>query len=746
MVRPVPFPEQIDDNTLKIKNVSISSNNLNITYSGSPVSNCNDDCITAAWKPDTIKTGHSIIGYACAEPCGYWGITPDSSSTKMLNGLSEMINPWVTTLKSDNSCGTSLNKPDNMTKYLSGIKGCIEKDGWGGQTYISIGGWAQGYTFQQRLTKEFGDNIANPKKGPIKEVIGCFSSTDTVCSDHPSGKILPKLSDGSNNNWGYWCFTKYGIQKNSTGLSQGGIACDGGTLTQNPSSCWDAIDNNLISQFISYAKSNNYDGIDIDYEPGGDVGNQPFNGYYLYEISYSANKNNNLNIVHAPLNNFFFDNPNWTCVNYSNLTGNINKKTELTSDGYKCEENGGYGHILFSLHQQHIYLNNIFIQFYNNPPGPCDATTTTNYCVTSGTIGAIKSENGKAEEGNYYTIGNNPHIESESTGNNVSNACSGGAGFIEGSNNTYLLQCTYENEEKEWAYKNAGYTYAGEEHPNMSGQYVGDPLGVYVKDNNKWLATTREEDKLWLVPSYYDNGSNPTNGFNIGGIKNVISIMLLAKSYQPNAPISFGTVPPRGGNSNNLSTNMIKDIFRYLTGLQKTIDNDVKNNTQSPILNYLMMNLYNNGRLRVEGMNESYWKLNWGGSPGTSSFCSKYPNYSTTMKESDKLFGGVGAWSIYWTELAKESNNNNWLDGLKEVFSIEGLNEDELKGQECKYSTGGGGGNTGTCNTQCAPSECTWPGQCTSECSGYYTKSTNSNGVCYKDKIAGSGMECCTGE
>ena len=46
---------------------------------------------------------------------------------------------------------------------------------------------------------------------------------------------------------------------------------------------------------------------------------------------------------------------------------------------------------------------------------------------------------------------------------------------------------------------------------------------------------------------------------------------------------------------------MIKDIFRYLTGLQKTIDNDVKNNTQSPILNYLMMNLYNNGRLRVEG-------------------------------------------------------------------------------------------------------------------------------------------------
>ena len=94
---------------------------------------------------------------------------------------------------------------------------------------------------------------------------------------------------------------------------------------------------------------------------------------------------------------------------------------------------------------------------------------------------------------------------------------------------------------------------------------------------------------------------------------------------------------------------------------------------------------------------------------------------------------------------AKESNNNNWLDGLKEVFSIEGLNEDELKDknvnivqEEVEVILVHVILNVLHLNVH---------GQVNvPQCSGYYTKSTNSNGVCYKDKIAGSGMECCTGE
>lgn len=730
MVTTAPHPSNVEDTTLKIKSISISSNNLNITYSGIPVAKCDDNCIKSAWiKANSVNPNTQLIAYACGTPCGAWGIKANNESTRMLNGINEIITPWVTTLGSDNLCTktNSINTPDTISDYLNEIKGCIEK--WQGTTYLSIGGWAEGYTFNQSTEP---NTIVSYDKGPIKSQISCFDSNLEICQDHPSTKILTK-----GKNWGYWCFEKSStdIIVEKSGTYNKGIECDGGTLKQFPNSCWDIINDTKgsptsIEAILNYAKSKNYNGIDIDYEPNGSINNQAFDGYYIYKISYEA-FNQFHNVVNAPLNNFFLDNSEWTFVNYNYFSeGGDLKKNNKSEKGYRCEGPGGYGSILFNLHYNKIFLNNLFIQFYNNPPGLCDATTTTNYCITSGTTGEIDKQGGK-----YYTIGP---------------ACSGGSGKSNlGSDETILLQCNYKENKKTptspdakgWAYENNGYTYSGDTYPNMAGNYSGDPLGYFVEKDNPWLITTEEDDKLWQVESSYSNQkSDNSDTFMIGGIRNTISIILLAKAYHPEALISFGTVPPSGGNSGNLSTKMIQDIFRYLNGLQNAIDNDIMQNKQSPILNFLMMNLYKNNRLQFKPMIENidptlnddqvnsrvneYWKTYWGGVPGKSMFCTKYPGYN----KKTKLFGGIGAWSVYWTELAKGSDNTDgtsstWIESLKSIFDVTELNDTTLKGKECVVQDNS---NVSYCNYE---GNCYYGQTCISngQCKGYVY--VNKNGI-----------------
>jgi hypothetical protein len=693
---------------------------------------CEATCGKSPWTPTDIPQGLNIIGYSCGSACGAWGLKANQEAVKLLYGVGEIIVPWVTTLASDNSCSTTgiLNEPKDMTDFLTNIDTCIKSDKWKGEKYISIGGWSQGYTFKQGNTKALPANIVSiTTPGPIKTVVPCFNNTkDQICSDHPSTKIL-----GGTANWGYWCFTqdKASIDISKTGSSQKGIGCDSGTLTTTPKNCWTSVGSSQINEFISYAQTNNYNGIDIDYESGGEVGNQPYNGYYMYLISKRANEKK-LKVVHAPLNNFFFDNKNWDYVKYNttDYTDIMNKSTTSTA-GYKCEEPGGYGHLLFTLHTQGINLQNIFIQFYNNPPGPCDATPgAKNYCITSGTIGSIDTT-----QGLYYTMGNDPNLPSTSQNRNEPSGCSGGAGYVKDGKKTTLLQCNYEDERTTsgWAWEQDGFTYGGTTNKKMTGQFAGDPIGVFVKDDNPWLATKRTDDLDWQVPSTTDNDPTSTDkSMTIGGIKNTLYVMLLAKAYQPESPISFGTVPPRGGNASNLSTNMIKDIFMHLMGLQKSIDADVTTGKQSSILNELMMDLYKNGRLKVVGMDTAYWTKYWGGTPGTDKFCTLYPKFiNTNMKESDKLFGGIGAWSIYWTELAKEGGTDvSWLETLKKIFQI-----DEMPATvptECEYKGGGGGGtNTGFC---CYEGDC--PNSTTKNCSSASTCPPTYNG---KSLLSGTG-------
>ena len=115
--------------------------------------------------------------------------------------------------------------------------------------------------------------------------------------------------------------------------------------------------------------------------------------------------------------------------------------------------------------------------------------------------------------------------------------------------------------------------------------------------------------------------------------------------------------------------------------------------TNGGILQYLLTTLHENGRLTDmfeiyndptpinvnEKTEKDYWAKWWGGSPdkkaGSYSTCgSTYPNYKKDMKQSDKLFGGIGAWSIYWTEIASTAGvgdeKNYWLKNLKEIFHI----------------------------------------------------------------------------
>jgi hypothetical protein len=668
-----------------IKSININSNNLTISYA------CKVDP-TPAWTKADIPPGLNLVAYSCgAGECGSWGLQGKQSDVPLLNGIKEIIVPWVTTIKAGyNSCNSpsSLTYPVSMNTFLNNIKGCIND--WKGKKYISFGGWGEGYTFVQakHKTSQTDNYIPDIKEvdnsiGPIKSVYACFNrgKSNILCNSHPSTTIT---IDGSS--WGYWCSTKATLSETQTGTDQGAIACDGGTLTSNPSNCWPGVDN-LISTFLDYAQKaeNKYDGIDIDYEPGGDVGNQPFNGYYLYEMSRQA-KGRNLEIVHAPLNNFFFNNTNWTYVNYNFNESLVFNNTQ--SNGYQCEK-GGYGDLIYGLHKQQIYLDNIFIQFYNNPPSICDASATANdYCITSGNIGSIDNTPGK-----YYTIGT---------------ACSGGSDFTTESGEIKLLQCNYSEDKGSWAWQKAGYLYSGQpnQFPNMSGQYAGDPMGYYVKDDNPWLITSRSDDKPWQVSSFKDT-SNSID-ITLGGIKNTISVILMAKTYQPESRVSFGTVPPGGGNCSNLSTRMVKDIFEHFMGLQNKIDSEINNGTQvSTTLQGLMIDIYKGNRLR--NIKNSDWITYWGGPPtDLKTFCKKYPGYDNNDM-SYKLFGGIGAWSIYWTETAAGgTGGRNWIQSIKDIFHVKGI---DISQKACQLPTG----CVGECNNYCnyEPNWCYYGDRCT---------------------------------
>lgn len=631
------------------------------------------------WKryKGDIPKGIEIITYSCGSgTCGDWALKGTESDLELLNGCTQIINPWVTTIDQsdcrptgnpskselllENTCYTEPNKtcaPSKMNTFLEKNESCIKA--WGGKKILSLGGWAEGYTFSQERMKEDDPKgyVPADSNGPIKRVVPCFDSTETICSDHPSTNILPK-----GKNWGYWCFTKSDIDLNKTGIEQGGVGCDGGTGNYNPEDCWNwlAVEGVLQDKFINYATNNNYTGVDVDYEPNGSLPNQPFNAWYVYNVSKLAS-NKKLDITMAPLQNFFIDNKNWDVVQYED--GNYDTIKYNSSNGYYCEKAGGYGNALFSLHQKGIHFYSIFIQFYNNPPSVCDATVgNENYCVTCGSLGTVKAYGPKASTintdtnyagkgGLYYTIGD---------------GCDGGVVTKGQSTDFKLLQCNYSENKGDWAWQKANYHYAGEK-GNLTGSFCGDPMGNYIKDSNTWLTISRKDDEPWHVKS--KGGKNNEEPLILGGIKNTIMIMLLAKSYQPNAIIAYGTVPPQGGNCSNLSSNNVIDLYRYLFNLENEIKNDICSNSKSPLLCELMTELYNGNRLRMAGMDDNYWTKNWGGKPNTDKFCTKYPG----SEEGKLLFGGLGAWSTYWTE-EKESNNKTWIENIKDDFGIKPFN------------------------------------------------------------------------
>lgn len=738
-----PNPPVIDDieDSPVIKAINITGGNLNIIYDGGseppkPTGNCTTTKgapLPGTWKGvDTLPKGIKLIGYSCGGgTCGAYGLKGSSSDLNIINGIDELIVPWVTTLNPiNNTCLTqngAITDPSGMNKYLNSVKSCINQ--WGGEKYLSIGGWGEGYTFNQGLTKKGGGTLGghytpeimgDDPNFPIKDVVACFNVTSELCISHPTNKLM-----SGDQNWGYWCGTK-GLIQSENGKGQGAIPCDGGTVDQMPIDCWSGFKPTSFGDFVNpttvagkltkYLIDNDYTGLDVDFEAGGDIGNQPFNGFYMcyyswavsnYSVFAPTNENQrNFNVVHAPLNNFFLDNKKWKCTKYDTFFRN-DKGTNIpiipdgdfpeANDTYYCEKGGGYGQLLFELHQQNVNLKNIFIQFYNNPPGPCDASDDAqDYCVTCGNIGSIGEKAGK-----YITIGP---------------ACSGGASFNSGTNQaetTKLLQCNYKEDKGSWAWQKAGYLYSGQDDqfPAMSGQYAGDPVGYYVKEDNPWLTISKEEDRNWSVSSYSDN--KKSKPIQIGGIKNLILTMLLAKSYQPEATISLGTVPPGGGNSSNLSSQMVFDIYRHLINLQNSIDDQIKDNGVSESLLCLMNKLLDAGRLSMKDMDETYWTKYWGGVPkqrggNGSGFCSRYPGYDSD-DISKKLFGGLGAWSIYWTELTPGADGSNWFENIKKFF-----NANQIDTSTCK-STG-----TGYCakpndQAQCGTAAFPSPGtKCTS--------------------------------
>jgi len=660
---------------------------------GSNVYDCNEACnscttthtksctltnneIDKYWKKyqNKIPKGIEIITYACGTgTCGDWSLKGTKSDLTLLNGSTQIINPWVTTIDQDdcrtgtgtdqltaNTCyrmGDKSCPPSKMNTFLNEQNVCIKS--WGGMKILSLGGWAEGYTFSQEKTKEHHSKGYTPTaKGPIKRVIPCFDSNETICQDHPSTKILPQGS-----NWGFWCFTKSDIDINMAGGPQGGVGCDGGSGDIPPEDCWNWFTENngslLQTGFIDYALTNNYEGVDVDYEPNGSVGNQPFNSWYVYKTSKLAHANN-LKITMAPLQNFFIDNRYWDVVQYSGSEYETYKTT--SSNGYYCEKEGGYGNMLFELHKKGIDMYSIFIQFYNNPPTVCDATVgNSDYCVTCGTLGTVVNYGPDAttlnkgdpdgEGGKYYTIGP---------------ACGGGVVTDGEVSDFKVLQCNYSEDKGNWAWQKAGYEYTGSVNNNLTGSFCGDPVGNYIKDDNPWLTTSRVDDEPWIVPSL--GGKDEKIPMQLGGIKNTLMVMLLAKCYQPNAIIAYGTVPPEGGNCANLSSTMVLDIFKHIFNLENEIKTDICNNGKSPLLCLLMTELYDGGRLQVSGMDSDYWNKNWGGRPHTPGFCTKYPG-------SDKnkyLFGGLGAWSTYWTEVKEtgQQNKKSWIENIKDEFDI----------------------------------------------------------------------------
>lgn len=656
------------DNNVKISKIDIIGNNLQINYSTPQSKACKSfnynsykaDILKAWQRANDIPKGLKVIAYACgSDTCGAYGLKGTKADVKLINGLTEIIVPWVTTIEQyTNDCSSGLTYPQTMDIFLYNIKGCIDNKDWNAKTFLSFGGWAEGYTFNQQEIQN-KDAYKASGKGPIKYVYPCFNRKNTLCESHPSSELI-----GQGQSWGYWCL-KSEPNPDQNGKGQGAIACDGGTGYNPPQDCWPDFYGDFLKVFINEAISSNYYGIDIDYEPSGDVGNQPFNGKYFFNLSTMAQQKG-LQVVHAPLNNFFFDNTNWDLV-YNNYKSDTLKSDDTKTTTYRCEY-GGYGDLLYSLYKHHnLDLQNIFIQFYNNPPGPCEVDGS-DYCITSGNIGSIGES-----PGTYYTIGP---------------ACSGGASYNSGrlkDSKTKLLQCNYSDEKGNWAWQKDGYNYSGQpdQFPKMSGNYAGDPLGQYVKNDNKWLCTTREEDLLWSVES--SSTSDGNTKITIGGIKNVISVMLLAKAYQPNATVSLGTVPPGGGNASNLSSRMIKDIYLYLIGLQNYIDLEIgTTKNQSRVLYSLMMNLYCNGRLQI--IDNDDWDKYWGGPPGTSTFCSRYPGFGESNDK--KLFGGLGAWSVYWTEITEGQTSISWIEQIKKDFHVNELTPEQLNSPECQPSSG----------------------------------------------------------
>ena len=617
--------------------------------------------------------GVEIITYSCGTgTCGNWSLKGSRSDLDLLNGCTQIINPWVTTINQYDCATTELDgdvantcyrqpdkscAPNIMNTFLNDQSDCLNK--WGGKKILSLGGWAEGYTFSQgKMEKAHPLGYIPESDGPIKRVVPCFNSKEEICQDHPSTKILPP-----NSNWGYWCFTKSDIKLDKGGIEQGGTGCDGGSGDIAPEDCWNWFTNNdgslIETDFINYAVDNNYWGVDVDYEPNGSIGNQPFNAWYIYRVSKLA-KSKNLKLTMAPLQNFFIDNKNWDVVQYTGSEYD-NYKIE-SSNGYYCEKAGGYGNLLFELYKNKIDMYSIFIQFYNNPPSVCDATKGNNdYCVTCGTLGTVENYGPDAQDlnkdsgegGKYYTIGP---------------GCGGGVVTDGAVKDFKLLQCNYKEDKGNWAWQNAGFEYAGSVRENLTGSFCGDPMGNYIIDDNPWLITSREDDEPWLVET--KGGIDQNQKMYLGGIKNTLMIMLMAKCYQPNSIIAYGTVPPEGGNCSNLSSAMVVDIFRHIYNLENEIKNDICTYHRSPLLCSLMTELYSTGnRLRLPGMEIdtpegiNYWVTNWGGIPNSNTFCSKYPGY-----ESGKLlFGGLGAWSTYWTEV-NESGGSNWIENIKNHF------------------------------------------------------------------------------
>ena len=249
------------------------------------------------------------------------------------------------------------------------------------------------------------------------------------------------------------------------------------------------------------------------------------------------------------MQNFFLDNKEWNYVeyDYSDIKSDIPCQQQVRKD---ILVKGQVVMVICCL----IYIKMVLIYIVYS----FNSVIIHQLCVMQvkmhrlliecGLLGAVENfggdeinKGGPREGGKYYTIGP---------------AC-GGGDIFDGTNMEYKIQqCNYEEDEGNWAWQNAGYHYGGSVDPKLKGSFCGDPMGYYAKDDNKWLNTKRSEDLQWLI----ETKDNSSNDIKLGGIYNTILIMLMAKCYQPNAIIAYGTVPPAGGNC-NLSATMVIDYI-----------------------------------------------------------------------------------------------------------------------------------------------------------------------------------------